>query len=212
MESLFKHPELEEYAKQHSKAEPHYLQELERETYDKMQDPQMVSGRLSGRFLKLLVQLRQPQTVVEVGTFTGYSALSMAEGLGVNAKIITLEFDEKHAHFARKHIEKSPFADKIEIKVGPALQTLETIDGPIDLAFIDADKTNYKNYYEHILSKMNRGGLIVLDNCLWSGTVLNPQTDSAKAIDEVNRFIAQDERVDNVILTVRDGLHLAVKR
>ncbi|MEZ4743912.1 MAG: class I SAM-dependent methyltransferase [Bdellovibrionota bacterium] len=208
----FINQDVEDYAKKFSKEEPELLQELSRETWQSMEWPQMLSGRLSGRFLKLLVQISRAKTVVEVGMFTGYATLSMAEALGNDGKIIACELDEKNAAFAQKYFARSPFSSKIDVRVGKALDTIAKVEAPIDLAFIDADKENYKNYYEAILNKMVSGGIIVIDNCLWSGSVLNPQEPSDIAIHEVNELVAKDERVENVILTVRDGLNLIRKK
>jgi len=206
--------EIEQYALEHTRAEPELLQDLSRQTWQKMQLPQMLTGRLEGRFLKMLVQLQQPKLIVEIGTFTGYSALSMAEGLSEDGKIITCEVNPEAQAMAQRAFDASPFGQKIEIRMGEALYVLPTIEQSIDMAFIDADKENYPNYYEMVLQKMPSGGLIVLDNMLWSGNVLNPKPEDkdSQALAQLNELIGKDERVENVLLTVRDGIQLVRKR
>lgn len=206
--------EIEHYAIEHTQAEPALLQNLSDQTWQHMHLPQMLTGRLEGRFLKMLVQLQQPKLIVEIGTFTGYSALSMAEGLADDGKIITCEVNPNAQAMAQQAFDASPVGHKIEIKMGEALYTLADIDAPIDMAFIDADKENYPQYYETVLHKMPSGGLIVLDNMLWSGNVLNPKKNDkdSQALASLNALITQDERVENVLLTVRDGIQLVRKR
>ncbi len=205
-------PGIEPYAHEHTHAEPDYLEALERRTHAEMKQPQMLTGRIEGRLLKLVVAMVQPRLVVEVGTFTGYSALSMAEGLPPGGRILTCEIDPVAQRVAQEAIEASPFAGQVEIRPGPALATIESIDEPIDLAFIDADKTGYLAYYEAILSRMPAGGVILLDNMLWSGRVLEPGDEDTRALAELNDRIARDDRVENVLLTVRDGIQLVRKR
>jgi caffeoyl-CoA O-methyltransferase len=204
--------EVEDYAKRRTQPEPNLLQMLETETWKTMEFPQMISGRISGRLLKLLVQISGAKSVVEVGTYTGYSALCLAEGLPDQGRVITCDINEKSAKLAQSYFDKSPYGKKITLKLGPALATIAQIEAPIDLAFIDADKENYPRYYEALLTKLRRGGLIVIDNCLWSGTVLAPTESSAIAIDQLNELISRDERVENVILTVRDGINIVRKK
>ncbi len=205
-------PELEDYALRHTRAEPRELAELEARTYASMQDPQMLTGRVEGRFLKLLALLVRPKLVVEVGTFTGYSALSMAEALDDDARVITCDVDPDAAEVARAAFARSPHGKKIELRLGPALETLRGIAGPVDLSFIDADKTAYPEYYEALLARTRRGGVLVLDNMLQSGRVLAPKDDAARAIHGLNERIARDERVENVLLAIRDGVQVVVKR
>jgi caffeoyl-CoA O-methyltransferase len=176
-----------------------------------MDAPQMLTGRLEGRLLKLLAALCGAERVLEIGTFTGYSALSMAEGLPDDGRIITCEIEKAHAAMAQRYFDRSPHGKKIEIRLGPALETLASLTGPFDLAFIDADKGNYPAYYERSVELVRPGGLILVDNTLWSGQVLNPQDAESKAIDALNRRIAADARVENVLLTVRDGLQVVRK-
>lgn len=205
--------DIEQYAFEHTRAEPELLQALSRQTWQKMKLPQMLTGRLEGRFLKMLVQLQQPKLIVEIGMFTGYSALSMAEGLPVEGKIITCDIDPNAQEMAQQAFDASPYGSKIEIKMGKALDTLASIDQSIDMAFIDADKASYPHYYEAILEKMPSGGLIVLDNMLWSGQVLKPKIndEDSQTLAALNQFICNDPRVENVMLTVRDGIQLVRK-
>lgn len=209
---LFVPPAIERYAVSRTRPEPESLTALDEFTRAQMKWPQMLTGRLEGRLLKLLVQLTRPRLVLEVGTFTGYSALSMAEGLPDDGRIITCEIDEKARAVAQDAFDDSPFGHKIELRFGPALDTIATIDEPIDFSFIDADKEHYPEYYEAILQRTRRGGIIVVDNVLWSGRVLEPDDEESKAIAKLNDTIADDVRVENVFLTVRDGIQLVVKK
>jgi caffeoyl-CoA O-methyltransferase len=203
---------IEAYACDNTRPEPEYLTRLAEQTQAEMDFPQMLTGRLEGRLLKLLVQLSRPQFVLEVGTFTGYSALSMAEGLPDGGRIVTCEMNPKARAIAQTAFSASPFADRIELRFGAALDTLAAMDEPIDFAFVDADKGNYANYYEAILKRMPSGGVIVFDNMLWSGAVLDPKTDDDRALAKLNDTLAGDDRVENVLLTVRDGVQLVVKK
>jgi len=205
-------PEIEEYAQ--SKTEPvdKLLSELERETYETMQLPQMLTGRLEGRFLKMMVQITGARRVLEIGMFTGYSALSMAEGLPPDGELITCEIDPQAIAFGRRYFARSEHGQKIVIKDGPALEAIAHVAGPIDLVFIDADKENYVNYYESVLPLVRPGGLILVDNVLWSGAVLDPRSETDRAIAAFNDLVANDERVDRVLLTVRDGVFVIRKR
>ena len=206
---------VEAYAAASSTPDPSPLAELDRETRATFPaGVSMLTGHPVGRFLATLSAMIRPRLVVEVGTFTGYSALSLAEGLAPGGRVITLDISEAHAAFARKHFDASPFASQIEIRLGPALDSLAAIDGPIDLAFIDADKANYLAYYEAILPKLAPHGLIIADNVLWYGRIFDPadQTADTIAIREFNQRVAADERVEAVLLTIRDGLTLVRRR
>ncbi len=203
---------IENYAFEHTASEPELLLQLQKETYEVMEWPNMITGRMEGRFLKMLVQITNAKNILEIGTFTGYSALSMAEGLPEDGKIITCEINEDSRDFAQKYFARSPFGHKIELKFGPALETLDTLKGPFDLVFIDADKSNYPHYYEKCLPLVKSGGLIIIDNTLWSGLVLKPENNATKAIDAINKTIVNDPRVENVLLTVRDGIQLVRKK
>jgi len=204
--------EIERYAHRSTRAEPILLQKLIAQTHELMDLPQMLTGRLEGRFLKLLVQLCQPKLVLEVGTFTGYSALSMAEGLPDGGRIITCEIDPKAQQIAQEAFNASPYGDRIELRMGPALDTIRQLDQEIDFSFIDADKKSYPDYYKEILTRTRPGGVILLDNMLLSGRVLDPQDDASKRIAQLNETICRDDRVENVLLTVRDGVQFVRKK
>lgn len=203
---------IEDYARESTRPEPALLTELERRTYAEMKYPQMCTGRLEGRLLKLLVRISRPRLIVELGTFTGYSALSMAEGLQDDGRIVTCEVNPAAAEVAQAAFDESPVGQRIQIRLGPALDTLRGLDEPIDFSFVDADKENYPVYYEEIVTRTRPGGVIVFDNMLWSGDVLAPADDEARAIDKLNRIVAEDDRVENVLLTVRDGVQLIVRQ
>lgn len=208
---------VEDYAFEHTAGEPELLRQLSDETYARMESPGMLTGRLEGRLLKLLALLSGARRVLEIGTFTGYSALCMAEGLPEDGHVITCEIEPLHAEFARRYFAGSPHGGKIEIRLGPALETLKALaaDGPaaiFDMAFIDADKGRYPEYYERTMDLIRPGGLILVDNTLWSGRVLEPKDADSLAIDALNSRIARDTRVENVLLTVRDGVQLVRKK
>lgn len=205
-------PAIESYAHDLTQAEPELLQELAAETHARMALAQMLTGRLEGRFLKLLVQLSGAKRILEIGMFTGYSALSMAEALPDEGRLITCDIDPVAEAFARRYFARSPHGHKIELRMGPALDTIATLSGSLDLVFLDADKENYLAYYEAVLPRLRSGGLLVIDNALWSGRVLRPEDEESRVIDALNRRIAQDERVENVLLTLRDGVNLVRKR
>jgi caffeoyl-CoA O-methyltransferase len=203
---------IEDYASQMTQEEPENLQKLIAQTHDVLKYPEMLTGRIEGRFLKFIVQFVQPGLVLEVGTFSGYSALSMAEGLTENGKIITCDIDTKAQEIAQAAFDASPVGHKIELRMGPAIDTIRQLTQTIDLAFIDADKENYPLYYEEILERTRSGGVIVIDNTLWSGRVLNPQDVDSKAVARLNEIIHKDNRIENVLLTVRDGIQLVRKK
>lgn len=203
-------PDIERYAEEHSSDEPAYFASIAEETHAATTSPQMMVGKLEGRFLKMLVHMLQPQQVLEIGTFTGYSSLSMAEALPPGGLITTCEISEKHAAIAKRYIASTPYADRIAIRLGPALETIATLPGPFDLVFIDADKDNYLNYFEATLPKLSERGVIAVDNVLWSGAVLNPADTSPQsvAIRTFNDRVRQDQRVEGVMLPIRDGITL----
>jgi caffeoyl-CoA O-methyltransferase len=209
-------PGIDEYAE--SKCEPTsaLLNNIVKETYEKMEWPQMLTGRIEGRFLKMMVQISGAKNILEIGMFTGYSALSMAEGLPAGGKLTTCDIDDKCIKIAKGFFERSEHGKKIQVMQGPALDSLKKLEGPFDLVFIDADKPNYLNYYQAVLPKVKSGGVILVDNVLWSGHVINEESvkndANTKAIVEFNDFVARDERVDRVMLTVRDGLFMIRKR
>ena len=202
---------IEDYAFQNTSEEPALLQELIDETNKNMGWPQKLSGRLVGRTLKMLAQLHQPKNVLEIGMFTGYSALSIAEGMPEDGKIICCETNPRAIDFAQTFYDRSPYGHKIQVVFGPALDTLATLDMELDFTFIDADKRNYLNYYHQVLAKTRLGGLIVLDNVLWSGKVIQPESDIDDVLVEMNKEIAEDPNVENIFLTVRDGINVVRK-
>lgn len=205
-------PGIEDYALEKTEKHKKLLADLMDETYRTMNLPQMCTGPIEGQFIKMMVKVSNATRVLEIGTFTGYSALSMAEGLPQDGKLITLDIDPACLRVARKYFAKSEHGKKITIFEGPALKSLEQLTGPFDLAFIDADKRNYLKYYEAVLARMRFGGIILIDNVLWNGAVLDPQTEDDKAIARLNDKVANDSRVDKVLLTVRDGVYFIRKR
>jgi caffeoyl-CoA O-methyltransferase len=200
--------DIEAYAEAHSAPESEACRALREETFRTMDMPQMVVGPLEGAFLKMMARLVRARTVLEIGMFTGYSALCFAEALPEGGRIITCEIDPKTAALARKYFAKSPQGGKIEIRMGPALDTLRDLRGPFDIIFIDADKVNYVQYYQRAVELIAPTGAILIDNVLWSGDVLlqPPPDRSTAAIQELNRLVASDPRVDAVLATIRDGL------
>jgi caffeoyl-CoA O-methyltransferase len=203
-------PRVEQYAVEHTTPEPAWFATLAEETRNATRAPTMMVGTLEGRLLTALVAMLRPRSVLEIGTFTGYSALSMAEALPADGRIVTCDISEEHLAIARRHIAASPYAGVIEIRSGPALETIATLPGPFDLVFIDADKASYSAYFEATLAKLAPDGVILVDNVLWSGRVLDPATidpDTA-AIKAFNDQVLADDRVEVVMLTVRDGVSL----
>ena len=203
---------VEQFAHDHTEAETDLYVRLREETYRVMQWPEMQVDVIEGRFLQMLVRMSGAKSILELGMFTGYSALMMAEALPDDGHLITCEIDPKAEAIARRYFAESPHGDKITIRMGPALDTTKTLAGPLDLVFIDADKVNYSNYYEACLPLLKSGGLVVADNVLWSGKVLHPKDADDHAIVAFNRLVQSDPRVKNVCLTVRDGMMLAWKR
>ncbi len=210
MDTLVGEP-LERYALAHTQAPPELLERLEVETLEATDASQMLTGRTEGQFLRLLATLVGARRILEVGMFTGYSALMMADALPADGELHTCEVDNDYAAIARRYIEQSPHRDKIHIHMGPALETLEGLLGPFDFAFVDADKGNYPNYYEPVLGLLRPGGLVAFDNVLWSGRIVDPQDDAARAIHELNERVHRDPRVEHVLLTIRDGILIARK-
>jgi len=201
--------ELENYIEQHSEKEPALLAALNKETYQKILLPRMLSGHFQGRVLSMLSKLIRPLHILEIGTYTGYSALCLCEGMQENGTLHTIDIKEELVDFQRKHFEKSPWGKQIEQHLGEAIDIIPTLNLKFDLVFIDADKENYLNYFELILPKMNKGGIILSDNVLWSGKVLETldQKDiSTRILLEYNALLANDARVETVLLPIRDGL------
>jgi len=203
---------VEQFARDHTEPETDLYARLREETYREMKWPEMQVDLIEGRFLKMLVRLTGARMVLELGMFTGYSTLMMAEALPEEGRLISCEIDPKAEAIARRYFAESLHGNKITIRMGPALETIKTLTDPLDLVFIDADKSNYANYYEACLPLLRPGGLIAADNVLWSGKVLHPDDANDHAIVAFNRLVQSDRRVENVCLTVRDGMMLAWKR
>jgi len=203
---------VEQFARDHTEPETDLYVRLREETYRVMQWPEMQVDVIEGRFLQMLVRLSSAKSILELGMFTGYSALMMAEALPEDGHLVTCEIDPKAEAIARRYFAESSHGNKITIRMGPALDTIKTLAGPLDLVFIDADKVNYSDYYEACLPLLKSGGLVVADNVLWSGKVVDPKDADDHAIVAFNRLVQSDPRVKNVCLTVRDGMMLAWKR
>lgn len=200
--------DIEAYAETHSMPESSVCRALREETHRTMPYPQMLVGPLEGAFLKMMTQLVGAKRVFEIGMFTGYSALCFAEALPKDGTVITCDIDEKAAAVARRYIAQAPFGSKISIRMEPALDILRKLDAPFDLIFIDADKTNYLNYYRRSLDLLAPNGVLLIDNVLWSGEVLKqpPPDESTAVIQELNRAVSADPRVTAVLVTMRDGI------
>ena len=201
--------ELDDYILRHIDAEGEYLHALWRDTQLKLSYGQMASGHLQGRLLKMLVEMTKPQRVLELGTFSGYSALSMAEGLGEGAELHTFEIFDENEDFLQRWLGGSPYADRIHLHIGDALELVPRMDVEWDLAFIDADKRQYVDYYNMLLPRMRKGGFILADNTLWYGRVVETPRESdlqTRGVQAFNDLVASDPRVEKVILPLRDGL------
>ena len=203
---------IENYACAHTSNESAVLRELFKESIVKFKMPNMSVGHSEGSFLKFLIQISKAKRILEIGTFTGYSALAMAEGLPEDGELITLDKDLEATEIAKEFWQKSPHGKKIKLILGDAIESLKKLHGSFDLVFIDASKSDYINYWNLCMPLVKKGGLFAVDNVLWSGRVLNPKEESDIAIDEFNKYIAEDKRVEAVILTVRDGMLLAWKK
>lgn len=203
---------IENYARAHSTPEPPDLAAVAETTRAESEMAGMMVGPLEGGLLATLVHVVGARTVLEIGTFTGYSALWMARALPPGGRIITCELDARHAAIARRHFDQSEWGDRIELREGAALDTIASLQGPFDLVFIDADKPSYPSYFDAAVPMLSERGLIVADNVLWSGNVLDPDDDNGRALAEFNRKVLADDRVDQVMLTVRDGLTLIRRR
>ncbi|MBI5674867.1 MAG: class I SAM-dependent methyltransferase [Nitrospirae bacterium] len=211
--NLFVPQKIERYAADYTSPLSPLLEELQRETISTMDNAQMLTGVVEGRLLQMLVKISGAKRVFEIGTFTGFSALMMAEGLPEDGELITCEIDKERAAFARRYFKRSPHGKKIQLKAGPALKTLKSIpDRSIDFIFIDADKTLYPLYYSEGMRVLRKGGLIAADNVLWSGKVLRPDDDESRAIALFNDIVKNDSRAEKVFLPVRDGVYLIRKR
>lgn len=206
--------ELDNYVVAHSENEPKLLQKLTRETYQKILQPRMLSGHFQGRILSILSKIINPKNILEIGTYTGYSALCLAEGMQGDGELHTIDVNEELVDFQRKYFDKSNYGSQIHQHLGNALELIPALDKTFDLIFIDADKDNYPNYFEIVMNKLNPGGIILSDNVLWSGKVLeelNPKDTSTKALLEYNKMLKDDPRVETVLLPIRDGLTISRK-
>jgi len=204
--------DLDDYVISHSEKEPELLQQLTRETYQKILQPRMLSGHFQGRILSILSKLIAPKHILEIGTYTGYSALCLCEGLQKEGTLQTIDVNEELEDFQRKYFDKSIYGKQIVQHIGDATEIIPSLNQKFDLVFIDADKPNYPVYFHLIIEKMNKGGVILSDNVLWSGKVvekLDPKDISTKAVLEYNKLLVEDPRVETVLLPIRDGLTIS---
>ena len=206
---------LDDYVVAHSENEPELLQQLTRETYQKILQPIMLSGPYQGRVLSMISKLIRPKHILELGTFTGYSTLCLAEGLQTDGEIHTIDINEELEDFQRKYFDLSDYGQQIHQHIGNALDIIPTLKSNFDLVFIDADKPNYSNYFNLIIDKLNPGGIILSDNVLWHGKVIEPLKDkdtSTKAVLDYNTLLKNDDRIETVLLPIRDGLTISRKK
>lgn len=203
---------IQDYAEQHTSEESTVLQELNRETHAGIDMPQMLSGHLQGRFLSMISQMMRPRQVLEIGAYTGYSAICWAEGLQDGGKVHTIDINADLEEMARQYFKKAGVEDKIKFYIGNAMEIIPGIDAQFDIVFIDADKSNYINYYNLVIDKVRIGGYIIADNVLWSGRVTEEEKDKrTKILDEYNKMVMNDARVENIMVPIRDGLMIAQK-
>lgn len=201
--------DIDRYVEAHTGAEPELLQQLTRETWQKIINPRMLSGHLQGRILKMFVQMMRANTILEIGTYTGYSALCMAEGLQTNGRLITIDINDELQWIQDKYFSLSPHGHKIERHFGDARELIPLLPLDFDLVFMDADKENYLMYYDLLMTRLKPGAIILIDNVLWSGKVLreaHPNDKETRVLQELNQLVTNDERVENVLLPIRDGL------
>lgn len=207
--------ELDNYVINHTGDEPELLQQLTRETFQKILQPRMLSGHYQGRILSMVSKLINPENILEIGTYTGYSALCLAEGMRVNGQLHTIDVNEELVDFQRKYFDKSDYGNQIFQHLGNALEIIPKLNKTFDLVFIDADKENYSNYFNLIIDKLNQGGIILSDNVLWSGKVLDTEfkkdDSSTPALIAYNKLLKDDKRVETVLLPIRDGLTISRK-
>jgi caffeoyl-CoA O-methyltransferase len=208
----FEFDAIEEYAVAHSTPPAKLFERLGAETRETQAAPQMMVGSLEGAFLSFLVGLKRPRLVLEIGTFTGWSSIAMATALPEGGKVITCDVNEETSAIARRYAEEAGVAERIEYRLGPAVETLGSLEGPFDLVFIDADKPGYIDYYEAVLPKLADGGVILADNTLASGNVIAPNGEMSEAIARFNDYVRADERVECVLLTIRDGITMIRRR
>ena len=203
---------IDSYVVEHSQQEPKILKELSKETWQKVLNPRMLSGAFQGRILSMISKLIQPTNILEIGTYTGYSALCLVEGMQTKGKMFTIDKNEELETLQNKYFKKSGFRDQIVQFVGNAIEIIPAIDEKFDLVFIDADKSNYINYFHLIIEKMNPGGIILSDNVLWSGKVveeLDPKDKDTKVLLEYNKLLNSDDRIETILLPIRDGLTIS---
>jgi caffeoyl-CoA O-methyltransferase len=204
--------DLAKYIEQHTDEEPTLLKELNRETQLKVLMPRMISGHFQGRVISMLTKMIKPKNILEIGTYTGYSALCFAEGLVEGGKLITIDINEEIEDLVRSYINKSAFKNIIDYRIGDAADLIPSLTEKFDIVFIDADKENYSTYYDLVFDKVNQGGYIIADNVLWSGKVVGSKIDKdTRAILEFNKKVQDDIRVENVLFPIRDGLLIARK-
>lgn len=207
--------ELEAYVTAHTRPESELLKKLNRETNAKVLMPRMLSGHLQGQVLRMISMMIKPSAILEIGTYTGYSALCLAEGLRDDGKLITIDINEELAPMVKRYFAESPYSTRIDYRIGNAMDIIPTLPGPFDLVFIDADKTNYPAYFEMAIERIPSGGFIIADNVLWSGKVLEngEKTDpDTRAIKTFNDQVSQDPRIENVLFPIRDGLMVIRKK
>ena len=205
---------IEDYIEKNSSKEPQILKDLNKETYLKVLNPRMLSGHLQGRFLSIISKLIKPKKILEIGTYTGYSAICMAEGLVENGIIHTIDINEELVSIQNKYFKKSKCNNSITQHVGDARNIIKNINEEFDVVFLDADKENYIEYYELVIEKVKKGGLIIADNVLWTGKVVEPEKDDdelTQYLIDFNKMINEDDRVENIILPLRDGLNIILK-
>ena len=207
--------EIEAYAEAHTETESKILQQLNRETYAKVLNPRMLSGHLQGRFLSMISRMIRPDRILEIGTYTGYSALCLCEGLNQNGSLITIDINEELETMTRSFFDLSAFSENIDYRIGNALNIVPLLEDNFDIAFIDADKINYISYFNLCVEKVRKGGFIIADNVLWSGKVVQPEQKKAdkdtQLLMEFNRIVHEDSRVSNILLPIRDGLMILQK-
>ena len=208
-------PEIDEYCDNHTSPEPELLKQLTRETHQKILQPRMLSGHFQGRLLSMISKILHPENILELGTYTGYSALCLAEGLKSNGVLHTIDINEELYDFQKKYFEASEYNKQIRQHLGNALEIIPQLDMKFDLVFIDADKPNYPTYFNLIIDKINPGGILLTDNVLWSGKVteeVKEDDESTKALITYNKMIAEDSRLETILLPIRDGLSLSRKK
>ncbi|WP_375581009.1 O-methyltransferase [Marivirga tractuosa] len=212
----FLDPDLDKYIEAHTEPESELLYKINRETHTEVLKPRMLSGHLQGRVLSMLSHMIQPENILEIGTYTGYSALCMAEGLKENGKLITIDVNEELKERVVGYFQSSEYSDKIEMKIGKALDIIPKLNKTWDMVFIDADKSNYLNYYKLCIDQVRKGGYILVDNVLWSGKVLEKNRKKldkdTESMLEFNEFVLKDDRVQNVLFPIRDGLMILRKK